>query len=95
MAMSISGSALRTSTATQAAHPSSPTASRPSVRAEPQPQTVVSEMATSTQQNPTVISAAAHQLTRPGTRTGDSGTNRQVQIAAATITTSGIQYSQW
>ncbi len=52
-------------------------------------------MAISTQQNPTDISAAASQLTRPGTRSGDSGTNRQVQIAAPTMTTSGIQYSQW
>ena len=34
---------------------------------------------------PALISAAAGQLIRPGTRTGDSGTNRQVQTAPATI----------
>ena len=72
-----------------------PTASRPSVLGEPHPHVVVIEIAMSTHQKPAVISAAASQLTRPGTRTGDSGTNRQVQIAAATVTTSGIQNSQW
>ena len=61
----------------------------------PSPRLIVSEIATRTQEKPKVISAAASQLTRPGTRTGDSGTNRQVQIAAATVATSGIQYSQW
>ena len=42
---------------------------------------------------PTLISAAAVQLMWPGTRTGDSGMNRQAQKAAATIATSGIQKS--
>ena len=44
---------------------------------------------------PIVISAAASQLTRPGTRTGDSGMKRHVATAASTIATSGIQNSQW
>ena len=52
-------------------------------------------MAISTQEKPAVISAAASQLTWPGTLTGDSGMNRQVQIAAMTVTISGIQNSQW
>ena len=43
---------------------------------------------------PPLISAAAGQLIRPGTRTGDSGTNRHVHTAAATISTSGNQKSQ-
>lgn len=94
IAMSISGLSLRTSTRTQATHPTIPTASRPSVLAEPQPQLVVSEMAISTHTKPVVISADASQLTRPGRRTGDSGTNRHVARAAITVTTSGIQYSQ-
>ena len=44
---------------------------------------------------PAVISAAAVQLILPGTRTGDSGTKRQVSTADTTITISGIQNSQW
>jgi 2-polyprenyl-3-methyl-5-hydroxy-6-metoxy-1,4-benzoquinol methylase len=62
---------------------------------EPQPHVVVSLIAISTIEMPRVISAAASQLMRPGTRTGDSGMNRQVANAAMTITISGIQNSQW
>ena len=58
-------------------------ASRPSVFGEPQPQVVVSLTATSTVEMPIVISAAASQLMRPGTRTGDSGMKRQVATAAS------------
>ena len=56
---------------------------------------MVSEIAISTQLKPAVIRAAASQLTLPGTLIGDSGTYRQVATAAITVTTSGIQYSQW
>ncbi len=93
-AMSIKGSALRNSTATQATQTNAPTTSMISVFAEPQPHTVVSLTATRTSVMPTPISAAATQLMRPGTRTGDSGTNRQAQIAASTMITSGTQKSQ-
>ena len=79
--MSISGSFALTSTTTQAAQTASPAASRPIVRGEPQPQVVVSLIAIRTVEIPIVISAAASQLMRPGTRTGDSGMNRQVQNA--------------
>jgi len=92
--MSTSGSLLRASTATQTAHTTSPPASRPIVLIEPQLQTVASLTASRAAEMPTVISAAAAQLMRPGTRTGDSGTNRQVKTPAATITISGIQNSQ-
>ncbi len=92
--MSIRGSALRASTTTQAAQIARPAPSRPSVRAEPQPQTVVSLIATSASDMPALINTAAGQLIRPGTRTGDSGTKRQVQNAAGTISSSGIQNSQ-
>ena len=40
-------------------------------------------------------STAASQLTRPGVRTGDSGTNRWAQTAAIKVMMSGIQNSQW
>jgi hypothetical protein len=56
---------------------------------------VVSLTAISTVESPTVISAAASQLMRPGTRIGDSGMKRQVATAASRIATSGIQNSQW
>jgi hypothetical protein len=91
IAMSINGTSLRSSTSTQAVVSATPAASRPRVLGEPQPHVIVSEIAMSMQQKPAVISTAASQLTRPGTRTGDSGTKRQVQKAAATVTTSGIQ----
>ena len=50
-----------------------PAAIRASVLGEPQPQVVVSLIASSTVEMPIVISAAASQLMRPGTRIGDSG----------------------
>src|SRR5579862_3624784 len=93
IAMSMSGSRLLLSTATQKAQTTRPATSRPSVRPDPQPQTVASLIASSTAVMPVLISAAASQLTRPGTRTGDSGTKRHVQIAATTITISGAQKS--
>ena len=93
MVMSISGSRLRVSTATQPRHTITPAASRPSVRGEPQPHVVVSPIATRTPEIPRLISATAGQLMRPRTRTGDSGTKRQVQSAARVITGSGIQNS--
>ena len=83
--MSISGCALLTSTATQAAQITPPTTSIPIVFAEPQPHVVVSLIAIRTSVIPALISAAAGQLIRPGTRTGDSGTKRHVQTAATTI----------
>ena len=95
IAMSINGSRECSSTITQAAVIASPSASRAIVLADNHPQLVVSEIAISTQLKPAVISAAASQLTLPGRRTGDSGTNRQVASAAIVITISGIQYSQW
>ena len=87
--MSISGLSLRTSTRIQARMKRTPTRVRPNVFAETQPQVVVSLIASSTAERPIVISAAASQLTRPGVRTGDSGTSRQVATAATTIATSG------
>ena len=94
IAMSISGSRLRTSTITHAAQMSAPTAIRAIVLGEPQPHVIVSLTATRITDMPPLISVAASQLIRPGTRTGDSGTKRQVQTADTTITTSGTQYSQ-
>jgi len=93
MFMSIRGCSLRASTTTQAAHTRSPSASRPSVFGEPQPQVVVSLTDRRTAEIPPLISAAASQFTRPGIFTGDSGMYRQAQNAAGTITTSGSQKS--
>src|SRR5271155_474211 len=60
--MSISGFLLRTSTAIQSADTAKPASSSPSVFDDPQPQAVVSEIASSTIEMPAVISAAASQL---------------------------------
>ena len=95
IAMSISGSRLRTSTAIQAMETSTPAATSPTVFADPHPHFVVLLIASRISEIPTVIRIAASQFTRPGTRIGDSGTQRQVASAAATIATSGIQNSQW
>src|SRR5579885_1934812 len=78
IAMSISGSRLRVSTQIHAPQTRKPPASSPSVRADPQPQLVVSVTASRTAVIPTLIRIEAVQLTRPGTRTGDSGTNHHV-----------------
>jgi hypothetical protein len=93
--MSTSGLRLRTSTAIQATETVTPTAIRPSVLPDPQPHVVVSEIAINTIDMPAVISAAASQLTRPGSFTGDSGMKRQVASAARTVGISGSQNSQW
>src|SRR5581483_6741432 len=92
--MSMSGSLLRTSTRTHATQKRTPAASITIVFVPPQPHTVVSLTATRTRVMPALISAAASQLMRPGTRTGDSGTNRHVQTVATTSTASGSQKSQ-
>ena len=77
--MSIRGWELRTSTAIQLTETATPARIRPSVLGDPQPHVVVSLIASSTVEMPTVvISAAASQLIRPGARTGDSGMNLQV-----------------
>src|SRR6202046_3736449 len=93
--MSIKGLSLRTSTAIQATETAMPTASRPSVLGDLQPQLVVWLIEISTIAMPIVIKVAASQLMRPGTRTGDSGMKRQVAIAASTVGIKGIQKSQW
>ena len=93
MFMSISGWSLCASTTTQVAQTTRPSASRPSVFGEPQPQVVVSLTDRRIAEIPPLISAAASQFTRPGIFTGDSGMNRQAQKAAGTITASGSQKS--
>src|SRR4051812_30345237 len=72
--MSTSGSALWVSLYTQAASTSSPDSITTSVSADSQPQLGVLLTAISTAPRPTAISSALTQFTRPGTRTGDSGT---------------------
>src|SRR6266566_6151321 len=81
--MSISGVRLLASTATQTIETMTPRRMRPSVLDDPQPQVVAWLIASSTVEMPTVISPAASQLTRPGTRTGDSGMNLHVATAAS------------
>ena len=64
---------------------------QPIVFADSQCQVAVSLTATSTDASPNDISAAPAQLTRPGTRIGDSGTNTCTSTVAPTIGISGSQ----
>ena len=89
--MSTSGSLERDSARTQAASSTSPIANRPITLGEVQPQVGAwlkpSRMATSQPDR----SDAPSQFTRPGLRTGDSGTNSHVATSASSTATSGIQ----
>ncbi len=80
--MSTSGVVERDSLRTHNASSTSPAAMQPSVFHESQCQFAVSLTATSTAERPNDISAAPVQFTRPGTRTGDSGTKKCVAIVA-------------
>src|SRR4051812_20650709 len=93
--MSTSGSVLLRSRATHEKSTTTPTPNSPSVRGESQPQPDAFVTASSTAVSPADISAAEPQLTRPGTRTGDSGTKRWISTVAAATGISGIQNSQW
>ena len=72
-----------------------PTASRPIVLAEPQPQVVVSLIASSTTDMPIVISAAASQLMRPGRAHRRLGDEAPGGDRGGDDATSGSQKSQW
>ena len=92
--MSISGVAARSSAVTQPAPSTTAPASRPSTRAEPQPQSGASLSATSSATSHADSSTAGSQLIRPGVRTGDSGTKSTAATAAATVRIIGSQNSQ-
>src|SRR6516165_8637579 len=79
--MSIRGSGLDVSTTTQAQQIAKPAARSASVRGDAQPHVVASLIASNSDETPVLISRTASQLTRPPTRTGDSGTRRQVPTA--------------
>ena len=93
--MSISGVAERSSAITQAAPSTTAAASRPSTRAENQPQAGASLRATSSATSHADSSTAGSQLIRPGVRTGDSGTNSTADTAAMIVRIIGSQNSQW
>jgi hypothetical protein len=89
--MSTSGCGDADSLRTQSTRRTRPAAITPSVFADSQCHVAVSLTATSTRASPADISAAPVQLTRPGTRTGDSGTKTWIAIVARTIGISGSQ----
>ncbi len=91
MRMSTSGWSDRDSLRTQNASSTTPIAMQPIVFDESQCQVAVSLTAISTAASPSDIRAAPVQLTRPGTRIGDSGTNKCTRTVAATIGISGSQ----
>ncbi len=93
--MSTSGCEERVSLRTHDASSTRPSAKQPSVLDESQCQFTAWLIATSTATRPADISAAPVQLTRPGVRTGDSGTNTRVATVAATTGINGSQNRKW
>src|SRR5690348_14049499 len=89
--MSTSGSSDRVSFQTQNASTTTPAPMQPSVFADSQCHVAVWLTATSTSTRPVLMRIAESQLTRLGTRTGDSGTTMYVSTVATTIGTSGSQ----
>lgn len=87
--MSTSGESLTVSLRTHTASRRKPAASSASVLPASQCHVGLSLTATSTAPRPADINAAPVQLTRPGTRTGDSGTNRWTATVVATMGISG------
>ncbi len=93
--MLISGSRVRRSKNTNPTSTIRPAAISPSVRPEPQPQSAPREMPISSEARPAARIAAPARSTRPGVRTGDSGTNRCVVIVASTPMIAPSQKIQW
>jgi len=91
MRMSTSGLGLRDSLCIHATRSTMPTANAIKVLAESQPHTGASLTASRTAASPPDMSAAPAQFTRPGTRTGDSGTNLCTASVAGTSSTNGNQ----
>src|SRR4051795_2316893 len=92
--MSTNGSDERSSVRTQKASTPADVAMRPQKRIDPQPQFCPSLTASKRPPRPSESSSAAYQLTRPGLRTGDSGTIAQVAMKAAPSVSNGIQNNQ-
>src|SRR5918911_561518 len=92
--MSTNGTDERSSVRTQKASRPAEAAMRPQKRTDTQPQLCPSLTASKRPPNPSESSSAAYQLTRPGLRTGDSGTIVQVATKAAPSVSSGIQNNQ-
>jgi hypothetical protein len=93
--MSASGCSVRRSTATHTASTAAPAASSASVRGLPQPQSLAREIAISGIARPAPSSAAPRTSTRPGLRSGDSGTHSCVATAASAAEIAPSQKIQW
>ena len=93
--MSTSAARLRVSTQTHATASTAATANRPSTRAEVQPHDSPSLTGRSSATSQPARSAAPVQSSRPGERTGDSGTKSCVPTVAAMTAIRGSQKSQW
>ena len=93
--MSMRGWRERASTSVQATPMTTASATRPITSGDPHPQLGASLTPMSRATSHPERSRAASQLTWPGVRTGDSGTNTKAHTAAITVITRGIQNSQW
>ena len=95
ISMSTSGWGVRRCSQTQKARTTTPTANRPSVRGSPQPHSLARAIASSGATRPTASTSAPRTSTRPGVRTGDSGTKSSIMIAAAAALIAPSQKIQW
>ena len=80
---------------TQKLRTTAPTANRPSVRVSPQPHSLALAIASSGAVRPSPSTIAPRTSTRPGVRTGDSGTNSSIAIAATAALIAPSQKIQW
>ena len=93
--MSTSAFVVRASMTTHAAPATAAMASSPIVRTDVHPHCGASLIASRRQTSKRESSAAPSQSTEPGARMGDSGMRNIVATTVATMTTHGIQKSQW
>ena len=95
ISMSTSGSGVRRCSQTQKLRITAPTTNRPSVRVSPQPHSLALAIASSGAVSPRPSTIAPRTSTRPGVRTGDSGTNSSMKTAASAALIAPSQKIQW
>ena len=95
ISMSTSGCGVRRWSMTQRLRITAPAANSPSVRGSPQPHSFAWAIARSGALRPKASTIAPRMSTRPGVRTGDSGTKISIAIAATAALIAPSQKIQW
>src|SRR3954467_15441128 len=93
--MSTGGEATRRSTATQSTSTTAATANRPSVRAEPQPQSLPWLTAIRNADSQPASSSAPNGSAWPSAVTGSGGTSHSTSAKATAARTAPIQNTDW